>query len=182
MAATLPAQTSQQDLTEAALGRLAAMPHATHNSEIRADSLAGSEAMRIWINSNEDDTRLYTPAGGQMDADFQIEALVQPGRLPGAVTLLFESRGSVPPGTGPQTLTLRAGDRPLTFTQRQHSPARSGPLLFLSLRAEIPLQELLVLVTAPSVDGRIWDVPFRLLPSQLELLRAWARRVAGIDG
>jgi hypothetical protein len=181
VAATSTPQTSEQDTTAALLARLAEMPFATHNSELRTDAIGGSDAMRIWINSNEDDTRLFTPAGGQMDIDFQIEARVWPGTLPGVVTLLVESRGSFQPGPGPRALTLRAGERSLTFVQGEHPPARSGPLVFLSVRADVPIPELLAMVTAPAVDGRIWDEPFRLLPFQLELLRAWARRVTGID-
>jgi hypothetical protein len=167
-----------QDRTDVLLGRLAALPHATHNSEIRVDPVVGSHAVRVWINSNEDDTRLYTPAGGQMDADFQLAAIVQPGEWPDSVSLLIETRGPVHAGPGPPALILRAGGRPVQLTQREHPPARSGPLLFLSMQADLPFVEFLALVTSPGVDGRVWDVPFRLMTSQLELLRAWTLRVA----
>ncbi len=161
--------------------RRSTMPSGTHNSRVRADPLPGTDLVRVWIDANEDDMRLYTPAGAQMDADFQVSCLVARGRLPDTVSLLIETRGGVEPGgRGPRALVVRAGARALAFAQRENPPARSGPLLFLSLQAEIPLEEFLVLVTADAVEGRAWDVPFRMLESQLELLRAWTVRVAGI--
>jgi hypothetical protein len=167
-----------QSAAEALLDRVAALPHGTHNSEIRVDPVAGSGAVRVWINSNEDDTRLYTPAGGQLDMDVEVSALVRPGALPDSVSLLIETRGLVQPGPGTRALVIRAGGRLLSVAQRERPPARSGPLLFLSTQAELPLTDFLTMVTSADVTGRVWDVPFRLLESQIELLRAWTRRVA----
>ena len=163
------------------LHQMAALPYATHNSELRADKIRETGMARVWINANEDDTRLYTPAGGQMDVDFQISAVVRPGTIPDAVTLVIETRGPVHPGPGRRTLELHAGAWPLRMTQRELPPARSGPLLFLSMQADIPMGEFLRMIISPSADGRVWDVPFRLLAPQLELLRAWARCVTGVD-
>jgi hypothetical protein len=171
-----------QDVTAALLTRVASMPQDRHNSEIRVDSVQGSDAVHIWINSNEDDTRLYTPAGGQLDMDFQVSALVRPGALPDSVSVRLDTRGLVEPGPGPRALTVRADGRLLPLRQRESPPARSGPLLFLSLHADLSLAEFLVLATSTDVEGRVWDVPFRLLTSQLELLRAWAGRVADTAG
>ncbi|MCC7044119.1 MAG: hypothetical protein IT183_09665 [Acidobacteria bacterium] len=166
-----------QSVTEALLSRLAALPHGTHNSEVRVDPVVGSSAVRVWINSNEDDMRLYTPAGGQMDMDVQVWALVRPGELPDSVSLLIETRGLVQPGPGTQALAIRVDGRPLSLAQRERPLARSGPLLFLSTQAELPLSEFLRMATSSDVDGRVWDVPFRVLEPQIELLRAWTRRV-----
>jgi hypothetical protein len=177
--ATLPAQASRVDTL---LARLSTMPTGTQNSRIRADPVAGTDLIRVWVDANEDDTRLYTPAGAQMDADFQVSCLVGRGRLPDSVSLLFETRGDLEPGgPGPHTLVIRADTRVLTVAQHENAPARSGPLLFLSLQANVPFEEFLALATAGAVEGRIWDVPFRMLDSQLDLLRAWAVRVVGIS-
>lgn len=178
IASTRGAGVQPQSVTEALLGRLAALPHGTHNSEVRVDPVVGSSAVRVWINSNEDDTRLYTPAGGQLDMDVQVSALVRPGALPDSVSLLIETRGLVQPGPGTQALVIRADGHPLSLAQRERPPARSGTLLFLSTQAELPLAEFLTLAASADVDGRVWDVPFRLLEHQIELLRAWTRRVA----
>jgi len=177
--AALAAQVTRRD---ALLARLSAMPSGTHNSTVRVDPVAGSDLVRVWVDANEDDTRLYTPAGAQMDADFEVSCLVGRGRLPDAVTLLIETRGGVEPGgQGPLALTIRADARRLTFAQRENSSTRSGPLLFLSLQADIPFEEFLTLVTSDAVEGRVWDVPFRMLDSQLELLRAWTVRTVGVS-
>lgn len=180
----LPAMTltAQAGRVDALLARLATMPAGTQNSRIRADPIAGTDLVRVWVDANEDDTRLYTPAGAQMDADFQISCLVARGRLPDAVSLLFETRGGLEPGgQTSRAFVIRADTRVLTVAQRENAPARSGPLLFLSLQADVPLEEFLVLATSDTVEGRIWDVPFRMLDSQLDLLRAWAVRVVGIS-
>ena len=179
MTATLAAQASRVD---ALLARLSTMPAGTHNSRIRADPIAGTDLVRVWVDANEDDTRLYTPAGAQMDADFQVSCLVGRGRLPDAVSLLFETRGGLEPGgQGPRALVIRADSRVLAVAQRENALARSGPLLFLSLQADVPFEEFLALTTSGAVEGRIWDVPFRMLDSQLDLLRAWVVRVVGIS-
>jgi hypothetical protein len=181
----LPAATTttaaQASRVDALLARLSAMPGGTHNSRIRADPIEGTDLVRVWVDANEDDTRLYTPAGAQMDADFQVSCLVGRGRLPDAVSLVIETRGSLEPGPGSHAFVIRADARLLTFAQRENASTRSGPLLFLSLQADVPLEEFLTLATSDAVDGRIWDVPFRMLDSQLQLLRAWAVRVVGIS-
>lgn len=175
-----PQAAAQTSRVDALAARLSSLPSATHNSRIRSDGVPGTALVRVWIDANEDDTRLYSPAGAQLDADFQISCVVGPGRLPDVVSLLIETRGGVEPGQGPRALIVRAGPRPVALTQRDHPPVRSGPLLFLSLQAEVSFEEFLMLVTADVVEGRVWDVPFRLLGSQSELLRAWAVQVIDI--
>ena len=174
------AGTSQPDLQldrAARLDLLTSLPSSTHNSELRVDLPAGADLFRFWINSNEDDMRLYTPAGGQMDADFQVSAHTRAGQWPDIVELRLESRGYLMPGPGVASVILRADGRQVDLQQFAEAPARSGPLLFLAVRVEMSFDEWLGLVTADMVDGRTWDVPFRLLGAQLELLRAWTRRM-----
>lgn len=159
----------------ARLDRLFSLPASTHNSELRADRIGSADLFRFWINSNEDDTRLYTPAGAQMDADFQVLAESRAGQWPDVVQVRLESRGHLVPGAGDALVTLHADGRPTVLRQSADAPARSGPLLFLSARIEMSFDEWLGLVTARTVEGRAWDVPFRLLDAQLELLRAWTQ-------
>lgn len=177
-AALLPFGAGAQDIPPAdrteQLARLATLPASSHNSELRRDTLADG-SFRHWINSNEDDLRLYTPAGGQLDADMQVSAEARAGEWPGVVSLRFESRGYLLPGPGDQALRLQVDGRPLAITHRSEPPARSGPLLFLAVQAELPLEAWLALITADQADGRIWGRSFRMPTHQLELLRAWTR-------
>lgn len=149
-----------------------------HGSEIRVESIAPSESTRVWILSNEDDLRLYAPHGGQMDMDVQISALLPAGAPPSFVTLLIESRGGTTPAGGPQQVEFVADGRPIALAERAGAPSRSGDLLFLSTEARVPFGGFLRLAVASRVDGRVWGIPFRLLDRQLEILRAYAVRVA----
>lgn len=160
------------------LPSLTSLPASTHNSEIRRDPLADGRT-RHWISSNEDDLRLYTPAGGQLDADMQVSAASPGAEWPDTISLRIESRGYLVPGPGNQALQVRADGRPVVLTHRAEPPARSGPLLFLAVQAEVSLKDWLALVTADRVDGHIWGTPFRMPDHQLELLRAWTRSLAG---
>lgn len=172
--AGMPSSAGQLDRA-ARIDRLFSLPTSTHNSELRVDRVSGRDLFRFWINSNEDDMRLYTPAGGQMDADVEVSAVSRAGQWPDVVHLRLDSRGHLIPGPGAALVTLRADGRPVVLQQSADAPARSGDLLFLTARIEVSFDEWLGLVTASAVEGRVWDVPFRLLDSQLELLRAWTR-------
>lgn len=176
------AVTHAQDALDPLTVRLETLPRSTHNSTIRTDRVAGTNVVRVWIDANEDDMRLYSPAGAQLDADFQVSTLVRPGEPAGPVSLRFESHGPVDPGPGSRALVLRADARPLPARQREAAPARSGDLLFLLTEAELSFGDFLRLVTSTDAEGRVWDVPFELLPPQLELLRAWAHRVIETAG
>lgn len=160
------------------LERLARLPQSTHNSTIRVEPDVRTGGTRVWIDANEDDTRLYTPAAGQMDIDVQLSGLIDAEGRPTTVSLLVETRGTARPGPGPQPLALVVDGRPLALTQRDGRPSTSGDLLFLSIEAQMPYPDFLALATASRVEGRVWGIPFRLLDAQLELLRAFAARVA----
>jgi hypothetical protein len=156
---------------------LSRLPRSMHNSKIRVDAVPGTDRLRVWINPNEDDLRLYSPAGGQLDADIQISTTFTSGASPVAVDVLVETRGSTTPGPGPQTFVLVADGRSVAMTQRENDASRSGDLLFLSVEARLPMASVMQLATARRVDGRVWGVPFRFLDTQLELLRAFVWQV-----
>lgn len=170
-------QAPPSDIT-ALLETLRTLPRATHNSEIRVEPIASSAATRAWILSNEDDLRLYAPHGGQMDMDVQVSSILPVDAPPSFVTLLIESRGGTTPAGGPQLAEFVADGQPITLTQRAGAPSRSGDLLFLSTEVRVPFESFLRLAAASAVDGRIWGIPFRLLDRQIEILRAYAVRVA----
>jgi len=171
-----------QDALDPLTARLETLPRSAHNSTIRIDRVAGTNVVRVWIDANEDDMRLYSPAGAQLDADVQVSALVRPGEPMGPVSLRFESHGPVEPGPGSRALVLRADSGPLPARQHEAPPARSGELLFLLTEAELSFADFLRLVTSTNAEGRVWDVPFVLLAPQLDLLRAWAHRVLETAG
>lgn len=166
---------AQHRASDAARADLALRPHSPHNSRIVFDALP-SGATRVWINPNEDDTRLYSPSRAQMDADIHISAVVAPS-APIVVSLTFESRGSLQPGPGSGTPVFTVDGRPFPVTAVPAASSRSGPLLFLSTRLDLPLDRFVQLAAAQGVEGRIWDVPFVLLDVQLELLREYAVRL-----
>lgn len=171
-----------QSQTATLLARLAQLPQQTHNSEIRSEPDVRSNGERVWIRPNEDDTRLYTPARGQMDIDFQPSYVLVGSTLPIEVTIVIATRGTTSPGTGPQELTLLADGRPLTLAQHDEPPSRSDGLLFLSKQIRMPLDAFLTAVTSARVEGQVWGLRFVLLDSQLELLRAFAARMSPGSG
>jgi len=63
---------------------LAALPRSVHNSEIRLDAVPGTAVRRLWINinANEDNLRLYSPSGAQLDVDMQVSTALTPGASP----------------------------------------------------------------------------------------------------
>lgn len=169
---------AQADRTNDLLARLATLRQDAHNSEVLVDRSERGGVTRVSIRPNEDDLRLYTPARAQMDIDVQPSYVFAPGRLPGEVSLVIETRGTAKPGPGDQRLALTADGVTLFFSQREGPAARSGDLLFLSVDARLSRETFLTLATSSRVEGRIWGLPFVLLDAQLELLRAFAAPMA----
>jgi hypothetical protein len=173
----VPAAADQTERTSELLEKLATLPQNPHNSEVLVDRSPGGTT-RVSIRPNEDDLRLYTPARAQMDVDVQPSYVFASGSLPGDISLVVETRGTAKPGPGDRRLTLVADGTPLFFSQREGPASASGTLLFLSIEARLSRESFLALVTASRVEGRVWGLPFVLLDSQLELLRAFAAPMA----
>jgi hypothetical protein len=165
---------------EAALARLLSMPRATHHSQVRADYDAVRDRTRIWIDTNEDDTRLWSIPGQQMDMELRVSAVV-PGRggtWPREIDVEFATLGTLEPGAEPHALSVLADGRAVVLRQTPEPVARSGSLVFMTIRATIDPVELVRLASASRVEGRVWGHRFALVSSQFEILRAFVARLA----
>jgi hypothetical protein len=168
---------------EAALrARLPARRVFNHAMEVRREYHAQADVTRAWIESNEDDLRLYTPAGALNDMMMQV-SYYAPGRPPGGipltVTLSIQTNGDMPPGPRPHHLELRADGRPIRLEETPTEPVRSGALVFLATSAVVPIDQFLALIEARAVEGRCWGHPFELAEKHLEVLRDMAAGMAG---
>lgn len=179
--AGIPVQTAAQDDRASWVEALTRLPRSEHNSAIRVDPMGPSGVRRIWIDANEDDLRLYSPAGAQLDADLQLASVHRQGSSLSTVTMLVETRGGFVPGTGVQAFSLSVDGRDVPVTHRVFPESRSGDLRFLSTEVVLPLRSLVVLATAQRVDGRAWGVAIRLRDAQLELLRAYLWRLIEVE-
>jgi hypothetical protein len=173
----------QQDpaIDAAVVARLASLPRDIHHSEVRADYDAARDRTRVWINTNEDDSRVWSSGGAQLDMEFRASAVL-PGRAgtrwPREVSLDIASLGTLRPAIGPSALTLSADGRAVALVQSPAPEARSGDLLFLEIKVTVPIVEFLRLVAAHRVEGRVWGHAFALVPHQMEILRAFAWQLA----
>jgi hypothetical protein len=175
-----PAQTA--DAARAALvAQVPARRAFDHAAEIVSEYLSPADYTRVWIRGGEDDLRLWSPAGRQMEMDFHAWYLFKGRRvaeLPAVVQVSFETHGETPPGAAPTALTLVADGRPVPLRETPEPLARSGSLLFYTTRATLALGDFLGLVRAARVEGRCWGHPFVLTSSQMEILRDLASRLS----
>jgi hypothetical protein len=174
----------QAQIDPAALGQLLSMPRELGHSEIRADYDAARERTRVWINTNEDDARLWSRAGQQMDMETRVSAFVpgRGGRWPTEIDIEFASLGTLEPGAEPHALELVADGRPAVFRQTPQPTSRSGPMVFLTTRVTVGMAEFVRLASASKVEGRIWGREFVVTASNLELLRAYVARLHAVVG
>ena len=158
--------------------RLMALPRSTHHSEVRVDADAARAETRIWINTNEDDSRLWSPRGSQMDMEFRVSSVSHGrdrARPPAHVTIEFATLGELRPVAGVSpTLMVTADGRNVDLTQLAAPEARSGALVFLTTTTSVPIGEFIRLAASTRVEGRIWGHEFVLIDTQLEILRAYA--------
>ena len=151
-----------------------------HAAEIVSDYLPAAGYTRVWIRGGEDDLRLWSPSGRQMEMDFHAWYLHQgqrPEQLPAVVQFSFETHGETQPGAAPLALTLVADGQPVPLRETPEPVARSGALVFYTTRASLDVADFLALARASRVEGRCWGHPFVLIPSQLEILRDLASRL-----
>lgn len=172
-------QTSGVD--DAALARLLSMPRATHHSEIRADYDAARDRTRIWINTNEDDGRLWSIPGQQMDMEVRVSAFAagQGVAWPETIRIDFASLGTLQPAAEPHALSLVADGRAVVVRQTPEPVARSGSMVFMTTGVTMTPAEFVRLASASRVEGEIWGHRFALIASQFEILRAYVARLAG---
>jgi hypothetical protein len=176
-------QAAQVDADQALRERLLSLPRATGHSEIRRDYDPARDETRVWIDTNEDDLRLWSRRGGQLDAELRVAAVVH-GRAaapPEVITVECASLGELRPASRDDRVTLAADGLEIRIHARAEPAARSGDLLFLSTRVTLAFGPFLRLVTAERVNGQIWGHEFVLQPSQLELLRAFAIALVRAD-
>ncbi len=150
-----------------------------HSARIVTDKDLTTGGMKVWILPGEDDMRLYSPNGAQMEMDFQI-SYVLPGSskaLPTSVSLLFETHGETRPARPPLALRLVADGRSLALEETPQPMSRSGGLVFYATSAKMPLADFLTLVNASHIQGRCWGHEFVLTAPQLEILRDLASRM-----
>jgi hypothetical protein len=162
------------------LARVLALPRGMHLSTIRADYDAARDRTRLWIDTNEDDLRLWSIPGQQMDMELRVSAVV-PGRSgtwPREIDVEFASLGTLEPGAEPHALSLLADGLEVALRQAPEPAVRSGSMVFMTLRTTIGPVELIRLASSSRVEGRIWGHRFALVSSQFEILRAYIARLA----
>ena len=131
LAAALAAVTivnGQASVDADTLARMLSLPRSVHQSRIRADYDAQRDRTRVWLDTNEDDARLWSVAGQQMDVEMRISAWV-PGQGPGwpdVITIDFASLGSLALDDREDALELVADGRPVAITRGRQHPTKSS--------------------------------------------------------